>query len=90
MALDGDEMKYVPFTIVCPELKPGQGVMNKEIMVEVVEGGEHEVLTAEAMQLIDKITMQMMLTRLYSCVRELYAAQSCANSPTVAKSDVTR
>ena len=68
--------KYVPFTIICPEIKPGQGIKTREISVEVREEYGEDILTAESMERIETIKMQMMLTRLTECVRELYG-----NSP---------
>ena len=68
--------KYVPFRITCPEIKPGQGVKTREISVAVREEYGEDILTAESIERIEIIKMQMMLTRLTECVRELYAATS--------------
>ena len=70
--------KYVPFTIICPEIKPGQGIKTREISVEVREEYGEDILTAESMERIETSKMQMMLTRLAECVRELYG-----NSPNI-------
>jgi hypothetical protein len=67
-------MKSVPFIITCPEIRPGQGVRTKEITVEVQEEDGCEVLTVEAMERIEKLKMQMMLTRITQCLVEIYAA----------------
>jgi hypothetical protein len=74
LAATTGSVKYVPFTITVPEVKPGQGVATKEIQVPVRDDEGVEILTIEAHDLIDRIKMQMMLSRLNEAVRELFAA----------------
>jgi hypothetical protein len=74
LAAPSGSVKYVPFTITVPEVKPGQGVATKEIHVPVRDVDGVEILTIEAHDLIDRIKMQMMLSRLNEAVRELFAA----------------
>lgn len=65
-------MKYVPYTVVIPEVKPGQGVKEVEIMIPVVEEDGIEILTPQAHDMIDKRKMQETISRLVEAVRELY------------------
>ncbi len=69
-----DRVKYVPFTVTAPELKPGQGIATKEIQVPVRYDEGIEILTSEALNLIDHTKMQMMLSRLNETVREIFVA----------------
>ncbi len=65
-------IKRVPFTVICPEIKPGTGNRTREITVEVREDGPDEVLTPESLAIIETAQSQMMLTRITECVKELY------------------
>lgn len=63
-----------PFKIIVPELKPGQGVATRVINVPVRISHGLEILTPEAMEMIETQQMQMMLSRLNEAVRELTGA----------------
>lgn len=71
-------MKQVPFTIICPEIKPGQGTQTREIIIQVKEEHGENIMLPEEIERIETIKMQMMLTRITDCIRELYAANQLA------------
>lgn len=66
---DTTTCRHVPLEILVPPIAPGQETLRKTIMVEVV--GDDEIITADSIQTIDLIKMQMMITRLNETVRGL-------------------
>lgn len=65
---------HIPFEILVPPIAPGQEILKKTIMVEVV--GEPEIITPHSMLTLDIIKMQMMITRLNETVRQLTGMSS--------------
>lgn len=65
--------KIVSFVVKCPSVKPGQHIQRRTIQVPVkVTKRGTELLTVEAMDLIEGHKMQMLMKRLLDAVRELY------------------
>lgn len=71
---------HVPFEILVPPIAPGQEMLKKTIMVEVV--GDDEIITPDSMQTLDIVKMQMMIKRLNETVRQLTGLKDEPCQPT--------
>lgn len=62
--------RWVDFDILIPPLESGQETIRKTIKIEV-SADDLEIITPRSMETIQRIKMQMMISRLYGTVRNL-------------------